>query len=635
MNCMCLTDQTQGLCPKCGKPLQAFNEPPAIEVGTVLRQRYLLGAVHTVNGEGYTYIAFDMLTNEPVYIREFFPMGKAHRQQDGVSVDVDAQDRELCLTWVSAFIALHQKLKSMGSTNCISPCKELFDENDTAYAVIEVGQGKRTLQQYLNEYFDVLSWKQAEFLLTPLLYGLSGLNAAGITHLGVCPENLTVDEKGKVRLTRFSIPQARCVGSNMQHELFGGYSAPEQYVPDGKIGEWTDVYAFCAMLYRVLTGTAVPKANSRAIADALTPPRELNADIPQAVSKAILLGLDPDPQTRTRSFKSLLFNLYNEQPTDSLPKSTDRAVQQNTQQSTDKTIVIPAVGKVEPKEKKERHFTEERKTNEPIKRPKVPVALLVLLIALPVVLALFFFAYALLLGGDDSSSSSGNVSFVDGISYEPSSYVSSEEESSSETSIPQGGIEVDDFVGKYFADIENNAVYTANYTFVPVYEYHDTVEKGYIIEQSVAPKTVLLKGETIELLVSKGSRYFVLPAITDGLGKRKTGEAYAAELSAVGIKSVIKQVETNDTAEGKVIDLDLPHAVGSKIDLENPETVTILVAKAKELTAEDIFGSSSDTASEEEISSEESSIENQDSESETSSREESSSSKQDSKKEDE
>lgn len=582
MNCMSLIEQTQGLCPKCGKPLQAFNEPPALGVSTVLQQRYLIGAVHSVNGEGYTYSAFDMLTNEPVYIKEFFPAGKATRLNDGVSMQIAQQDEELCLSWVSKFIALYQKLKSMGSTNCISPCRDLFDENETAYAVIEMQQGKRTLQQYLNEYFDVLSWKQAEFLLTPLLYGLSGLNAAGITHCGVCPENLTVDEKGKVKLNHFAIPQARCIGSQMQHELFNGYSAPEQYVVNGMIGEWTDVYAFCAMLYRVLTGTTVPKANSRAISDVLPAPKELNSDISDAVSKAIILGLDPNPATRTQSFKSLLFNLYNEQATEQLPKS----------QATDKTIVIPAVGKVQEKEKKERRFTEERKTNEPVKKPKVPIALLVLLIALPVVLGLFIMAYSLLLN-DDSSSSSGNVSFADGISYQPSSSeVSSEEEqSSSQSETVEGGIEVDNFVGKYYADIENNAVYTSQYRFTAVYAYDDTVEKGYIIEQSVAVGTVVPKGEAIEFLVSKGSQYYVLPSITDGLGKRKTGEAYAAELSAAGIPSRIETMETNEYAEGKVVELS--HAVGSKIDLETPATVTIFVAKAKEVNIEDIFGSSS------------------------------------------
>ena len=110
------------------------------------------------------------------------------------------------------------------------------------------------------------------------------------------------------------------------------------------------------------------------------------------------------------------------------------------------------------------------------------------------------------------------------------------------------------------------------------------------------------KGEKIEFLVSKGNQYYTLPSMTDGLGKRKTGEAYAAELSASGIKSQIEAVETNEYAEGKVIELSLP--VGSKIDLEAPETVIIYVAKAKEINEEELFGSSSETQSEMESSSE-------------------------------
>ena len=47
MNCMSLTEQAQGLCPNCGKPLLPFNEPPALSVGAVLQGRYLIGAVYT------------------------------------------------------------------------------------------------------------------------------------------------------------------------------------------------------------------------------------------------------------------------------------------------------------------------------------------------------------------------------------------------------------------------------------------------------------------------------------------------------------------------------------------------------------------------------------------------------------
>ncbi len=104
MNCMCLTEQTQGLCPKCGKPLSVSNESPALAVSTILAQRYLIGAVTVSNGEGYTYSAFDMLSNKPVFIREFFPKGKAIRAEDKITVQVAPEDEAECLEWISASV---------------------------------------------------------------------------------------------------------------------------------------------------------------------------------------------------------------------------------------------------------------------------------------------------------------------------------------------------------------------------------------------------------------------------------------------------------------------------------------------------------------------------------------------------
>lgn len=267
--------------------------------------------------------------------------------------------------------------------------------------------------------------------------------------------------------------------------------------------------------------------------------------------------------------------------TETLPKA----------KTLDKTIVIPAV-KNPPEAKKERHMIENRKQNEPVKKPKVPVALLVLLITLPVVLGLFFMVYTLLLSEDEPSGP--NISYADGVSsYLPSSNPSEEDDVSDLPSESiADGISVDNFVGKYYEDIENNAVYQTLYQISVVYEYDDTVEKGYIIEQSIAENTIVPKGEKIEFLVSKGSQYFVLPSITDGRGRRKTAEDYAAELKAAGIPSKVELRETDEYTPGKVIELSEP--VGGKIDLKNPKKVTIYAAKEKVVSEGDIFGTSSE-----------------------------------------
>ena len=45
-------------------------------------------------------------------------------------------------------------------------------------------------------------------------------------------------------------------------ELFAGYAAPEQYEKCSSHGEWTDVYAVCAVLYKALTGAMPDRADT-------------------------------------------------------------------------------------------------------------------------------------------------------------------------------------------------------------------------------------------------------------------------------------------------------------------------------------------------------------------------------------
>ena len=42
-----------------------------------------------------------------------------------------------------------------------------------------------------------------------------------------------------------------------------GYSAPEQYMENGNVGGWSDVYSMAAVIYRCVTGTEIPEAMER------------------------------------------------------------------------------------------------------------------------------------------------------------------------------------------------------------------------------------------------------------------------------------------------------------------------------------------------------------------------------------
>jgi len=76
--------------------------------------------------------------------------------------------------------------------------------------------------------------------------------------------------------------------------------------------------------------------------------------------------------------------------------------------------------------------------------------------------------------------------------------------------------------------------------------------------------------------------------LKDGLGRQRTVEDYSKELSAAEIPYTVEDMETTDYQTGKVVKLSVSE--GTKIDLENPITITIYRAVMPELTSSDVFG---------------------------------------------
>ena len=96
-----------------------------------------------------------------------------------------------------------------------------------------------------------------------------------------------------------------------------GYMAPEQYTMDAPLDVRTDVFGFCATLYRALYGKrAFEGEHLDEVADATLhgrvrepPPR---ADVPRWIHKIILWGLSVDPNDRPASMEVVLAALRND-----------------------------------------------------------------------------------------------------------------------------------------------------------------------------------------------------------------------------------------------------------------------------------------------------------------------------------
>ncbi|MCE1255517.1 MAG: serine/threonine protein kinase, partial [Anaerolineae bacterium] len=103
------------------------------------------------------------------------------------------------------------------------------------------------------------------------------------------------------------------------------YTALEQYGGDsGHTDARTDIYAFSATLYHLLTNQSPPVARERFLApESLASMRQINPAISQRTERAILTGLNLHPNDRPESietFKQMLFGNENYSFVPSVPR---------------------------------------------------------------------------------------------------------------------------------------------------------------------------------------------------------------------------------------------------------------------------------------------------------------------------
>ena len=250
---------------------------------SLLHGKYSIQKVLGQGGFGITYLAYDNTLQQEVAIKEYFPIRYAdrlsNRLSDFVNEKSEASDvEEIHLSATSIvypqtgqekrylkgmkdFLEEARLLFGRFDIEGIVAIRDFFEENGTAYIVMEYLSGM-TLRQYEKQYKGKISEKQASVLLEPVVKALSYLHSNGIVHCDISPDNLLFDREGSLRLIDFGAARR---SEKQKDETYykGSYTAPEQYYDTTIIGPWTDIYAFCAVWYEMLTGNKVPNAIER------------------------------------------------------------------------------------------------------------------------------------------------------------------------------------------------------------------------------------------------------------------------------------------------------------------------------------------------------------------------------------
>lgn len=292
------------VCPYCKNEKSEPQEHPFLPLKTVVGGKYLTGKLVSSNGAGSVYYAFDLEKKRPVTMYEFFPKGLVTRGSDNYCL-VNVGRASDFIDEKSEFTELWSTLKTVKGYSSLAEVYDVFEDMGTVYAVGEYLGETKTLREYLLETEQGhISWEQARVLLMPVLSGISALHDSGIIHAGISHETLLIDAGGKVKLSGFCIPDGRLKKTVLECELYDGYAAVEQYADEGKPGEYTDIYAFAAVLYRTLIGSTPMSASERYSNDRLMIPAKFAEKLPAYVINALVNALQVLPGDRTESIET-------------------------------------------------------------------------------------------------------------------------------------------------------------------------------------------------------------------------------------------------------------------------------------------------------------------------------------------
>ncbi|MCD7741336.1 MAG: PASTA domain-containing protein [Ruminococcus sp.] len=554
---------------------------------TVLCDRYIVGKMLSYNGEGASYICFDMITKTKAVIREYMPDTLCEREMKSKNLVVNPDCLAKYKTYMSEFQDLNRTLTRMRNLGSICTAMDMFNENNTCYVVLEYGEGV-SLKKFLQANRGYLQWNQVKKLFMPLFTTLSILHNAGIIHRGISPENIIVTTEGKLKLTGFSISSIRTANTALSPEFYSGYTAPEQYSSLEWQGTWTDVYSIAAVIYRILTGYVPPDANNRQNNDTMIPASRINPHIPRHISNVLLHAMAVRGTDRIKSINDLVSELFEN-------------VSQPSPHVKGATQTIPVVNSQVHSQAPERRNNEQKKPAK--KKGNGAVTVLGLLIlALLLVLGIFMLYEVFQPQDDDDSDSDSSLVSVVAADDDDSEILiqeaTSEDNTESTEESPYGtGAIMPNVVGLRLDTVEREL---GDYFTIRTDTYYsDTDDQGIIYEQSI-PEGMSYDPSLMNELTLKvclGPSEVVVPEYS---GQSK--KTYLNTLSDLGIKYSTQESTSSSVAAGYVIRTSVDP--GSYINVEDGETLVVYVSSGPPVTSSASSSSSSESSGSSSASSE-------------------------------
>ena len=329
MKCMHALAAGETVCPECGRPYGSVKaESFALKPGTILDGKYLVGEMLGQGGFGITYIGFDLLLEQKIAIKEYFPMSTGMVSREGRSTVVwsDAvMQKSGVEKGFDSFLKEARKMAKLRSIPSVVGVNSVFIQNETAYIVMDFIEGETLLKKLQRE--GPMDYGTCVSLMTPIMQALSEVHKHGIIHRDISPDNIMVQNDGRLILLDLGAAKDLDIqgkdGNVQSSQMVAkhGFSPVEQYGQAGKIGPWTDVYAMAATIYYCCTGVLPPSATDRMIEDTLTCRPRLTKEQFDVLAFCMNVLPQKRPQNMDALLQIVTHPVKNTQPAGDVPKT--------------------------------------------------------------------------------------------------------------------------------------------------------------------------------------------------------------------------------------------------------------------------------------------------------------------------
>ena len=448
-----------------------------------------------------------------------------------------------------------QAVAQLSHANIVS-VYDVSTNSDTEYIVMELIDGI-TLKQYM-ERRGRMDWRESLHFITQIMRGLSHAHSRGIIHRDIKPQNIMVLRDGSVKVADFGIACLANAGQTLTQEALGSvhYISPEQARGD-RIDARSDIYSAGVVLYEMLTGR-LPFEGDSAVSVAIQhlssvplAPRDIDPSIPEPLELICMKAMNSDPNKRYPTADAMLADLEKFRKDPSVDMDYIRRELATPSADSEPTMPLPTAQVASAVKKRTAETRRDDYRDEPPRRDKKSLAIIVGIFAAALVLVVLLFKLILGDFGPASSNKSYPVPDVRGKTVEEAQlmdevkdifYIEVVGTRVSDQYEPGQIVEQDPTAGKtrksnlviqvyvaeepekeYMKDVVGMEYRQAKLllgdmglglVFKPVYENSDKYPTDVVVSTEPASDEALTKGQTVVLHISTGPETVTVPTFT-------------------------------------------------------------------------------------------------------------------------